>query len=342
MRYRNQPSDKLDAALDGRPVEVDDELAPLLETAAKLRAALTGVELDPQATERHLGMVLDSQAEVVPLPTRPRPQASRWRRRLAAVALAAALTVLPATMASASALPGQALYPVKLAIEQLRVTAVVWSSVREANERIKITDHRLGELDRLVQLNAADRIPPAIVRLSRAYVAAQQAVREAVGDGGDPSKARALDVKLAAVTTGSAVALQRLLDKLDQGMLPASARQVIIAAIQQAPGLVTGTPQPTPTTAAPIVTTPPGPQTTQGPTTTTQGPTTTTQAPTTTTQAPTTTTQAPTTTTMPPEVGDSQGQDGNDDSGQGSGGDRHHPALAPGRGKAATRHRFPR
>jgi RNA polymerase sigma-70 factor (ECF subfamily) len=46
--------------------------------------------------------------------------------------------------ASASALPGQALYPVKLAVEQLRVIAVGWSDTREANERIKITDHHPG------------------------------------------------------------------------------------------------------------------------------------------------------------------------------------------------------
>ena len=314
MRRRHQPSDKLDAALDGRPVQVDDDLAPLIETAAKLRAALEAIELEPDTVDRHLGMVLDGEAKVVALPTPPRPQASQWRRRVAAVALAAALTVLPATMASASALPGQALYPVKLAVEQLRVTAVSWSSTREANQRIKITDNRLDELHRLIQLNAADRIPPAIVRLNLAYVDAQQAVQDAVRDTGDSNTARALDVRLAAVTAGSAVALQRLQDKLDQGMLPASARQAITDAIQQAPvtpGLVQGTPQPTPTTGAPIGTTSTVPPTTQMSTTT--------QVPTT-AQA-STTTQAPTTTTtVPPEGSDSPDQGGNDDSGQQSSG----------------------
>jgi hypothetical protein len=307
MRRRHQPSDKLDAALDGRPVEVDDDLAPLIETAARLRAALEAIELDPQATERHLGMVLDAEAEMVPLRTPPRPQASRWRRRAAAVALAAALTVLPATMASASALPGQALYPVKLAVEQLRVTAVSWSDTREANQRIKITDNRLDELNRLIQLNAADRIPPAIVRLKQAYVDAQQAVAEAVGDSGDPSQARALHGRLAEITAVSAVALQRLQDKLDQGML-ASAGQAITDALQQAPvtpGLVQGTPQPTSITGAPTGTTSTVPQITQVSTTT---------------LAPTTT-QVPTTTTVPPEVSDSSGQGGNDDSSQGSSGE---------------------
>src|SRR5215217_4968609 len=180
MRRRRERLDKLDAALDGRLVEVDDDLAPLVETAAELRAALAGIELDPEAAERHLGMVLDSEAEVVALPTGPRPPASRWRHQVAAVALAAALTVVPATMASASALPGQALYPVKLAVEQLQVTAVSWSSTREAHQQLRIADNRLDELNRLMQLNAADRIPAAVGRLSRAYVDAQQAVEEAV------------------------------------------------------------------------------------------------------------------------------------------------------------------
>jgi hypothetical protein len=191
MRRRKERLDKLDAALDGRLVEVDDDLAPLVETAARLRAALAGIELDPEAAERHLGMMLDGEAKVVALPTWPRPRASRWRRRVAAVALAAVLTVLPATMASASALPGQALYPVKLAVEQLQVTAVSWSSTWEANQRIRIADNRLDELDRLIQLQAADRILPAIVRLHQAYVDAQQAVEEAVRDTGNHSQTRA-------------------------------------------------------------------------------------------------------------------------------------------------------
>jgi hypothetical protein len=308
VRRRRERLDKLDAALDGRLVEVDDDLAPLVETAASLRAALSGVELDPEAAERHLGMVLDREATVVALPTRPQRQASQWRRQVAAVALAAALTVVPAAMASASALPGQALYPVKLTVEQLQLTAVSWSSTREANERIKITHNRLDELNRLNQLNAADRIPSAIVRLNQAYVDAQQAVDEAGRDSGDVSQTRALDAKLAAVST----ALERL---QDQGMLPTSAQQALSAAIRQPPvtfGLVTGTPQPTLTTDGPVVTTLVGSQTT------TQAPTTT-EAATTTTEA-ATTTLVPTTTTVAPDVSNSPDQS-DDDSGQGSSGE---------------------
>ena len=295
MRRRKERLDKLDAALDGRLVEVDEDLAPLVETAVELRAALADVQLDSEAAERHLGMVLDGEAMVVALAAGSRPPASRWRRRVAAVALAAALTVLPATMASASALPGQALYPVKLAVEQLRVTAVSWSSTWEADERIRIANTRLDELDRLIQLRAADRIPAAIGRLYQAYVDAQQAVDEVVRDTGNLSQMRALDAELAPV----GATLQGL---QDQGMLPTSAQQALPAAIGQPPvtlGL-TGTPQPTPTTAGPAATTPAG-------------------APTT-TQVPTTT-LAPTTTTVPVDGSNSSNQGGNGDSGQGSSGE---------------------
>ena len=288
-RRRRERSDRLDAALDGRLVEVDEELAPLVETAAELRAALAGLQLDPEAAQRHLGMVLDGEAAVVARPTRPQLQANWWRRRVAAVALAAALTVPPATMASASALPGQVLYPVKLAVEQLRVTAVSWSSTREAGERIKIANTRLDELDRLKQLQAADRIPAAIGRLDQAYVEARQAVDEVVRDTGNLSQMRALDAKLAPVRA----TLERL---QDQGTLPTSAQQALPAAIEQPPvtlGL-TGTPQPTPTTSGLVATTIVGSPTT---------------------------TQAPTTTTVPAEVSDSPDQGGNGDSGQGSSGE---------------------
>jgi hypothetical protein len=89
--------------------------------------------------DRHLQRVLEGSGTVVQLPVR-RP-AGGWevRRRVVAVALAAALVLAPATIASAAALPGQAMYPFKLAIEQLRIASVQWSSTREAGERTRVT-----------------------------------------------------------------------------------------------------------------------------------------------------------------------------------------------------------
>ncbi len=147
----NKLHDELDALLDGRPVELTDELAPLVEAADALRAELAALELDPAVADRHLERVLQGSATVVQLP--PRRQASGWdlRRRVAAVALAAALVLAPATIASAAALPGQAMYPFKLAIEQLRIASVQWSPSREAGERTRVADERLGEVQDLIE-----------------------------------------------------------------------------------------------------------------------------------------------------------------------------------------------
>src|SRR5215208_5642297 len=124
----NKPDDDLDALLDGRPVEVTDELVPLVEAADALWVELATYELDPEVADRHLARILEGSAAVV---------------------LAAALVLAPATMASAAALPGQAMYPLKLAIEQLRLASVQWSPAREAVERTRVANERLEELRHL-------------------------------------------------------------------------------------------------------------------------------------------------------------------------------------------------
>src|SRR5688572_12213501 len=122
----NKPHDELDALLDGRPVELTEELVPLVEVADVLRAELATYELDPEVADRHLERVLDGSATVVRMPLRQQPNGWDLRRRVAAVVLAAALVLAPATFASAASLPGQPMYPFKLAIEQLRLASVQW------------------------------------------------------------------------------------------------------------------------------------------------------------------------------------------------------------------------
>src|SRR5215211_5006053 len=100
----NQRHDDLDALLDGGPVELTDELVPLMEVADALLVELATYELDPEVADRHLAQVLDRSATVVALPARS--YVNGWRRRMAAVVVAAALVLAPATMASAAALPG--------------------------------------------------------------------------------------------------------------------------------------------------------------------------------------------------------------------------------------------
>ncbi|MDP9209040.1 MAG: hypothetical protein M3O65_11210, partial [Actinomycetota bacterium] len=181
----NKLHDELDALLDGRPVELTDELAPLVEAADSLRAELASYELDPGVADRHLERVLEGSGSgtVVQLPVRQPVGGWDVRRRVVAVALAAALVLAPATIASAAALPGQAMYPFKLAIEQVRIASVQWSPGREADERTRVAGKRLDEVESLVSLRMFNQLPNALKALEQAVVAATVAVAEAAEDG---------------------------------------------------------------------------------------------------------------------------------------------------------------
>jgi hypothetical protein len=287
----NKLHDDLDALLDGRSVELTDELVPLVEAADALWVELATYELDPEVADRHLARVLDGSATVVALPVRG--YVSGWRRRMAAVVLAAALVLAPATMASAAALPGQAMYPLKLAIEQLRLASVQWSPAREAGQRIRIADERLEELDQIVNLGMVSQVPDAVRAVDRAVMAATRAVQEASMDGADITKVAS---ELQAVKQEQQAQLTTLLQRLPT--TPASIRRAIATAVQQSKA---PSQQVTPslnTTVPPASTAAPGPVPAGSPSTTTSAAVATTEPPTTTTEPPTTTTE-PTSTTEP-------------------------------------------
>jgi hypothetical protein len=288
----NQLHDDLDALLDGRPFELTDELVPLVEAADALRAELATYELDPEVADRHLARVLEDSATIVALPTRG--YVNGWRRRMAAVALAAALVLVPATMASAAALPGQAMYPLKLAIEQARLASVQWSPAREAGECIRIADARLEELDQLVELRMDAQVPDAVRAVDRAVMAATRAVQEASIQGIDVTKVAG---ELRAVREEQHVQLATLLQRLPT--TPPSIRTAIATAVEQSKA---PSQQVTPslnTTVPPTATAAPGPVPAGSPSTTTSAAVTTTNLTTTTTEPPTT--LAPENTTGSPE-----------------------------------------
>ena len=289
----NQLHDDLDALLDGRPVELTDELVPLVEAADALRTELATYELDPDVADRHLAKVLDDSATVVALPARG--YVNGWRRRMAAVVLAAALVLVPATMASAAALPGQTMYPLKLAIEQLRLASVQWSPAREAGQHIRIADERLEELDQIVNLGMVTQVPDAVRAVDRAVMAATQAVQEASIQGVDVTKVAG---ELQAVKQEQQDQLATLLQRLPT--TPSSIRTAIETAVRQSKA---PSQQLTPslnTTVPPTATAAPGPVPAGSPSTTTSAAVTTTYLTTTTTEPPTTTTESPTTTTESP------------------------------------------
>ena len=320
MGRTNQTQDRLDALLDGRPGEVTDDLAPLLAAAEALRAELADFELDPEVVDRHLEQALDRPATVVELPVR-KAGGGVLRRRLAAAGLAAALLLVPATAASAAsaeALPGQALYPVKLAVEQFRLAAVQWSPTREAQERAKIAAKRLEELNRLGELRMFRQIPSAIRALDKAFQAAEAAVVEAAAEeGADPELAAVVNelARVAVAQHEELVALKEMAN------VPSAVTQAVDrspAALQPNLPTVPSVLQPVVTTVTtsptepPVTTVPPTPgprpEPTTAPPNTTAPPTTippTTTAPTTT--APTTTTTTPPSTEGPAGTAGAQG-----------------------------------
>jgi hypothetical protein len=239
---------------------------------------------------------------VVQLP--PRRQANGWdlRRRVAAVALAAALVLAPATMASAAALPGQAMYPFKLAIEQLRIASVQWSPSREAGERTRVADERLGEVQDLYRLEMFNQLPNAIDALGKAVVAAQVAVREAAIEG-EPVLDVAAQLNLVEAAGGQVVQRVAVAAATGSDKLPQGTREAIQAAVAETrdvlppPDRGPGGATPTPTTSAG----PPDPG--SDPTNGTQPPSDPPSPPTTEAPPPTTSTTPPTTnppTTEPP------------------------------------------
>ena len=325
----NKLHDELDALLDGRPVELTDELAPLAEAADALRAELAAYQLDPEVADRHLERVLHGSATVVPLPVRTQPNGWDLRRRVAAVVLAAALVLAPATMASAAALPGQPMYPFKRAIEQLRVASVQWSPSREAVERTRIVDARVDELDRLVELQMFNQLLPALDALKQAVVEAKAAVDDA-RKGGEPSGKA--EVRLDSIVVASRQVLAKVAIVAENAPVSLNgdtARAIANAVVETqgvlapptretGPGGSTPTPGSQPSPPDPASGPPtPGSQPQPPPSNTTP------EVPTTTGPPVTSTTTAPTTTTEPePSTTDSTVTPGTAGGGGDTGGDQ--------------------
>jgi hypothetical protein len=158
-------------------------------------------------------------------------------------------------MASAAALPGQAMYPFKLAIEQLRIASVQWSPSREAGERTRVADERLGEVQDLMELKMFTQLPNALTALGKAVAAAQVAVEKAAQEGEPVS---AVAARLSQVQAVGGQVVQRVAVAAATGSvnLPDGTREAIQAAVEQtqvvlpAPDRPLSSATPTPTTSA--------------------------------------------------------------------------------------------
>ena len=182
--------DDLDAALDrlvrGLPADAPEGLEPLLQTARAAREAFA-VEVPDDVARAHLAAIDDT---VVPF---ERPHR---RRRLALTLIAAVITVVllggAAVAASASALPGDVLYPVKRAVERIELT-IHSDPASRARLHLQYAQRRLAELSALL----AERRVGQNVDVGAEMSAYQKEVAAAqlalAGELGNPSFAGLLD-----------------------------------------------------------------------------------------------------------------------------------------------------
>src|SRR5690606_30338077 len=182
----NSPDDlqrRLDRAIppgDGPlpPMKGDD---PLVEVARRL-AETPPVELSDAALARieaRLMAHVDALERFQPAASRPRRTTTPRIVRLLAYAAAACLVLVMlaggATVASADSLPGDALYGVKRAVEQVRLALVTGAD--EAALRVELAERRLDEFAALL---SRDEVYPraleeASEELERALTAGQNA-----------------------------------------------------------------------------------------------------------------------------------------------------------------------
>lgn len=175
----------------------DPDLASLAALGAHLAVVLPTQA--PPAFRARLQAELQRSA-----PSARRPRARALVPRLAGLLAAVVLMAATAVVASASSLPGDALYPVKRVVEDARI-ALARSGAARVSLYLSLSDVRLSEIDRLVDMGL---MPPAGV--IEDLLAAQLAARAAVPPS-DPVLAARADTS----ATRTAAALRDLATRLD-------------------------------------------------------------------------------------------------------------------------------
>lgn len=217
--------DALDEALDhvilGLPVPAPEGLEPLLETAHFAREAFaTEVPADVARVQ------LAALTGVAPIGRK------RSRRRLAVTLLAAAVTVVllagSAVAASAGALPGQLLYPVKRAVEKIDLT-LHRDPASRARLHLQFAERRLDELSTLLELRRSGQNVDIGAAMS-AYQAEISAVQAAVDDASPSAQLEALLGHVQDELAGHVAVLEQLRDNV----VPSQARDAIQNAIDRA------------------------------------------------------------------------------------------------------------
>ncbi len=150
--------ESVEDCLKAYPVQAS-ELEPLLETSLvvvqRCSAIQPSTEFRAKARFQLQGMLYDrlgKREKVAKVPV--------WRRKWA-VAMASVLLIVLAgvgvTAASTDALPDEPLYPVKLAAEQVRLTAA-FSDMDKAKLHIQFAERRVAEMAQMAREGKGDKI----------------------------------------------------------------------------------------------------------------------------------------------------------------------------------------
>jgi ElaB/YqjD/DUF883 family membrane-anchored ribosome-binding protein len=147
---------------------------------------------------RELRARLMQEAAVTLVPKRRDTAWTAWLRPAFAAGLAALVLIVGAGSAAANSLPGDAVFPLKRAIEEVRV-ALTFDDVARVRVLAEIADTRLGELEKVASRDdksptASDEYAAAVARFRAAVDALQQAApedkSEAAQDVADAARAK--------------------------------------------------------------------------------------------------------------------------------------------------------
>lgn len=230
MAWFGRTSHGLDGTLDrllaGERIGVSSNLVPLVRAAARVRMGLR-TEVPARTAAAHLAALEDAAGSPAPARRRiapPRPPA----RRLAFVLVTAIVLTLSAAQlawASADALPGDALYPVKRAVERINLMLHP-SAESKGRLHLEFAARRLQEVRTLIEENRTDLLDETVAALD---AEADAAISDLAGAG--------VGHDLAALRAHIEEQLQKHLDRLiflRDNVVPDQAQKGIQNAIDNA------------------------------------------------------------------------------------------------------------
>lgn len=169
MAWFGRTSHHLDAVLDrllaGERVGVHEDLVPLIETAGRVRAGLRA-DVPAEVAGAHVAAMIEAAADPTPARGAVRPPRPRSRGLAIVLATAIVLTLSAAQLAFAStdSLPGDALYPVKRAVERINL-ALHPSAESKGRLHLQFAARRLGEVQALIEQNRPELVGETLADL---------------------------------------------------------------------------------------------------------------------------------------------------------------------------------